>query len=27
VYETRLWSQQRQTRRATSPATGVGTGR
>jgi hypothetical protein len=27
VYETRLWSQQRQTRRATRPATGVGTGR
>jgi hypothetical protein len=27
VYETRLWSQQRHTRRATSPATDAGTGR
>jgi hypothetical protein len=27
VYETRLWAQQRQARRAARPATGVGTGR
>jgi hypothetical protein len=27
VYETRLWAQQRQARRARRPATGVGTGR
>jgi hypothetical protein len=27
VYETRLWAQQRQARRASRPATGVGTGR
>jgi hypothetical protein len=27
VYETRLWAQQRRARRATRPATGVGTGR
>jgi hypothetical protein len=27
VYETRLWSQQRQARHVTGPATGVGTGR
>ncbi len=27
LYETRLWSQQRQGRHATRPATGVGTGR
>jgi hypothetical protein len=27
VYETRLWAQQRQARRASRPVTGVGTGR